>query len=74
MKSDWKSKAGPTERNKIGVDDDTMKLVKELKQETGIPHARIVRDGVLAIAPKLRQLSTSVTQQQSQPRRRQRVA
>jgi hypothetical protein len=57
MKPDWKETASPPSRNKIGVDDDTMSLVRELKQVTGVPIARIVRDSVKAYAPKLRKMS-----------------
>lgn len=57
MKPDWKTNASPPSRNKIGVDDDTMNLVRELKQHTGVPIGRIVRDSVKAYAPKLRKLA-----------------
>lgn len=61
MKPDWKATASPPSRNKIGVDDDTMNLVRELKEHTGVPIARIVRDSVKAYAPKLRKLAPPAT-------------
>lgn len=43
-----------TVRNKVGIDDETRSLLQQLKQETGIPHARLVRDAMKHYAPKLR--------------------